>query len=345
MFSFEKSILTVIAVVAVIAACARPVRADGCLDSSRTDNIRHLQYALCNDDFTIADSLTRKMIEQHPEDPSGYLFRAVLLITEMFDCEENMHQQQFHRLIDSALAKAVSVRDASSGRECAWMSLLIGHCHAYRSLWQSHFGSLLAAIRTGRRAKAEYERGLACDSSLYDLYFGLGLYHYWKSAKAGLLRFLHIIHNDKDKGIRQLRLAADSSLVSKEPARNALIWIWLDSKQYDSVIYHCRLMRQRYPHGKAFLWPLARAHYRKKEYRLALQTFQQLRELIASEPGNYYNLVECDYFRYRCCRGLSAGAETDRVLADWRQYSDKIPKDTRRRQRAKVISMNRVAGN
>ncbi len=265
------------------------------------------------------------------------------MITVMFDREDNLYPEEFNRLIDSARSKASSLCDTASNGTRAWMCLFLGHVEAYRSLWESRFGSLVTAIKKGRRAKKEYEQGLTYDSSLYDLYFGLGLYHYWKSAKAGILRWIGLIHNDKDKGIAQLYLAADSSLISRESARSALIWIRLDRKEYDSVIAGCRQMRKRYPDGKALLWPLARAYYGKKDYRNALQTFQLLRRRIADDPGNYSNLIECDYHLYRCFEKLSLDAEANKVADRMQQYYDKIPKDVRRRQRAKIALLRRAA--
>lgn len=338
-----KCAFLVLTATAVSITTPTPILADDYLDSARIQQLLSVQQLLYNDKFYEADSLTKAMIAQYPDDPAGYLFGAVTLITVMFDREDNLYPEEFNRLIDSARSKASIIGDTASNCTRAWMCLFLGHAEAYRSLWESRFGSLVTAIKKGRRAKKEYERGLVYDSSLYDLYFGLGLYHYWKSAKAGILRWIGLIHNDKDKGIAQLYLAADSSLISREAARSALIWIRLDRKEYDSVIAGCRQMRKRYSNGKAFLWPLSRAYYNKKDYRNALQAFQLLRERIADDPGNYFNLIECDYHLYRCFEKLSLDTEADKVAVRMQQYYEKIPKDVRRRQRTKIALLRRAA--
>ena len=320
-----------------------PALAEDYLDSARLEYLHSIQQRLYNDNFHMADSLSRSMIDKYPDDPAGYLFRAVTLITVMYDREENLDSEQFHRLLDKALSKALSIRDTASNSTCAWMCLFRGHAEAYRSLWESRYGSLINAIKMGRSAKKEYEQGLAYDSSLYDLYFGLGMYNYWKSAKAGLLRWLGLIHNDKDKGIAQLYLAADSSIISREAALSALIWIRLDRKEYDSAIAYCRMMRERYPDGKAFLWSLARAHYEKKSYSKALKTFQLLRKRLESDPGNYFNIVECDYYLYRCFDKLSMKTESKKVAKAMQQYYRQIPKEIKRRQRSKIAFLRRAA--
>ncbi|HQX83530.1 MAG TPA: hypothetical protein PKW63_17310, partial [Vicinamibacterales bacterium] len=75
--------------------------------------------------------------------------------------------------------------------------------------------------------------------------------------KAGFLRWIGIFNNDKAKGIRELKLAADSSLVSREAATNALIWVYFDNNQFDGAKQLVDSAMLRYPNGKAFLWPLA----------------------------------------------------------------------------------------
>ncbi len=338
-----KWFLLVLTAAEVLLTTPAPVHADDYPDNARSQLLLSVQQLLYDDKFREADSLTMTIIARYPDDPAGYLFRAVTLVAKMFDREDNLYPQEFKRLIDSTRSKASSISDTASNCTRAWMSLFLGHAEAYCSLWESRFGSLVNAIKTGRRAKEEYERGLALDSSLYDLYFGLGLYYYWKSAKAGILRWIGLIHNDEDKGINQLYLAAESSLISRESARNALIWIRMDRKEYDSVITGCREMRKKYPDGKALLWPLARAYYDSKDYRNALQTYRLLRERIAEEPGNYFNLIECDYHLYRCLEKLTESAEAGKIAVGVQQYYEKIPKDVRRRQRDRISLLRRAA--
>ncbi len=306
--------------------------------------IIEIQHLLFDDDFSAAESLATTLQRQYPDEPCGYLFAAIALLTKMFALEENCRPSEFHRLLDSAAAKAQRILDtASSPTVRAWQHVYLGHVEAYRSLWESHYGSLMKAIKRGRRAKKIYEQGLAEDSTVYDLYFGLGLYHYWKSAKAGLLRWLGLIHNDKEKGIAQLRLAADSSLFSRPSAHNALLWILMDRKEYDSVIARCREMIEKYPHGKSFLWLLAQAYFEKKEYRHARDAFARLREYYASEPGNYFNLVECDYFLLQCSERLGDEEAAEKTIRSFRSYSSRIPSSTRRRQREKLSFLRRAA--
>jgi len=316
-----------------------------CTDSIRVRYLLNVQQMLYNDRFDQADSVANRMIAEYHDDPAGYLLKAIGRLTEMFDSEENLYPEQFQGLIDTTLRKALKVRDTTAGATCAWMSLFAGNAVAYHCLWESRFGSLLNAIVMGRRAKREYEFGLECDSTIYDLYFGLGLYHYWKSAKAGLLRSLGFIRDDRDKGLAQLSLAAESSVVSRDAARNAMMWTSMDRKEYDSVIVMGHEMLDKYPDGKAALWPLARAYFEKKDYPAAVEVYGRLRSKLGDNPGNYFNLIECDYNLHRCYEELSKPVEAKKAAIKLLDYYARIPKETQRRQRSKIAFLRRAAAD
>ncbi len=302
-----------------------------------------VQQAIYNDDFVIADHLGRLLGERYPGDPMGAFSRAAVLLGEMFDREESIESERFFDLLDTADSLASQIIDTASPGTAAWMAFYRGHVRSYRALWESRFGSSIRAIRLGYAARSEYERGLEYDSSCYDLYLGLGLYHYWKSAKGGILRRLRILKNEMERGIAELRLAADSSAISREAARSSLIWVWLDRQQYNSAMAVSEEMADRFPEGKLFLWPLAEAYFRSKSYQQATEVYQRLRHMLTADPGNYYNLVECDYRLYECYDELGLDDEARSVARRASEYSDEMPKDTRRRQRSKMASLGRAA--
>lgn len=314
------------------------------LNSQKIDILIEGQRLLFNDRFSTVDSLYDVYISNYPGDPAGYLFKAAALMGEMTDREENLYPDLFKTLLDSVEALIARQLDSCSSETSAWMYLYSGHARAYRSLWESRFGSFFSAVKHGFAARSEYDKGLKADSTRYDLYLGLGSYHYWKSAKGGLLRFFRILKNEKDKGVRELHLAEDSSLLSQELARSALIWVWLDKKEYDSVISIASEFVRKYPDGKSFLWPLATACYKDKNYARALETYQKLRERIETAPGNLYNLIECDYYLCQCLEKLGRKNDARKQARKFEEYHDSISKNIRKRQRRNIAYIRRLAG-
>ena len=316
---------------------------DGYMDSVKAGLLVEAQRVLFNDRFEAADSLYSVFIERYPDDPAGYFYKAAALLGEMSDREENLYPEQFKHLLDTVELLTAGRFESEAPRTRAWMYLFSGHARSYRSLWEARFGSLLSAVRTAFKARSDYDEGLKQDSTLFDLYLGLGSYHYWKSARAGIFRWLGIFKDEKDLGVAELYEAWRHSTISRESARAALVWVWLDIEEYDSVITITREALEKYPEGKSFLWPLAQAYFEKKDYKSALDTYRKLRLMIAPAPGNYFNLIECDYYLNRCFDKLEKTDEARRTARDFKAYLDKVPDETRRKQRLNIEHLKRAA--
>lgn len=326
MITFSSSVLT----------------ADEYLTETKKELILTAQEYLFNDNFMLAREVLDSLIRSNPDDPIGYLYKAAVYLGEMTDTEKNLFPDHFKRLIDTAAVLAEKNIDPAQPTYSAWMYLCLGHSSAYKSLWESRFGSFTSALKYGLKAKSAYADGLAFDSTVFDLYGGLGMYHYWKSVKAGFLRWIGIFKNDKQKGIDELYLTMDSSIISKDIAHNALIWIWLDKKEYDSVIVICNEMLNIYPYGKMFLWPLARAYFKKKIYHKSLEIYLLLKKKILISPGNYFNLVECDYNLHRCYKEMKRDEKAKQIALELVDYYEKIPPKIRWRQRSKIAYLKRT---
>lgn len=317
--------------------------ADSYLDNNKKTMAVQVQHAIYNDDFATADSIGRKLLEVYPSDPLGPFCRAATLLGRMFDQEEPEPCDSLFAWLDMTDSLTSQIMDTSNAATSAWMSFFRGHVRSYRAMWELKFGSNFRALRLGLGARTEYDQGWQIDSSCYDLCLGLGLYHYWKSAKGGLLRTLHILKDEMQKGIDELRRAADSSSISSEAARNSLIWIWLDRKQYDSALVLSLQMAQQFPDGKLFLWPLAETYYRMGRFSDAADVYTKLRLKLEDDIGNHFNLIECDYQLYRCFEELENNDGTQMVSDRFRTYRDQIPKETNHRQRHKLKLLSRAS--
>ncbi len=80
-----KCTFLVLTATVILMIVPTPILADDYLDRARIQQLLSIQQLLYNDKFYEADSLTKTMIAQCPDDPAGYFFRAVTLITVMFD--------------------------------------------------------------------------------------------------------------------------------------------------------------------------------------------------------------------------------------------------------------------
>lgn len=313
------------------------------LDSAKQRRLVDVQNLVFAERFESADSLAEEMIAASPEDPAGWFCAASVLLSRMVAAERDTATQRFGRLLDTAMHRAALILDTCSDNSAAWMHFWRGHALTHRSLWESHFGSMLTAVRTAFDAADEYEAGLARDSAVIDLYFGLGMFHYWKSAKAGLLRSVGVVGDDTELGLEELRIAAERAAISRAAARNGLVWIYLDRGQYDSAMTLAEELRQRFPDSKVFLWPLAQAAHEKRDYDRAISIYEQLRSEYARDPGNYFNLLTCDFRLARCYDETGQRESLSAAAGRAKEYFDKLPSATERRLRDEIAYLRRAA--
>ena len=345
---FLPALLCLCACLVILGGPAAPtadaaVAPDAYMDSAKVELLHAAQEHLFSDRFELADSLYRDYCDRYHDDPAGRLFRAAGLMAAMSDAEEELHSALFNGLLDSVESLTTTILDTCDDRTAAWMYLLRGHTRAQRSLWESRFGSFFKAVRTGLSADNEYSDGLERDSTLFDIYAGLGSYHYWKSAKAGMLRWIGLFKDEKTKGIDELRLAIDSSLVHRQLARSALIWVWLDRREYDSAIVIARDMADAHPDGKTFLWPMAQAYHFQQQYDSAEAVYTRIRRRLEYQPGNFYNLIEVDYYRAQCFVWMHDDAAAKQIGVEMGEYLEQVPEATRHRQRSKVQYLQKLA--
>lgn len=310
-------------------------------DSAAAGFINSVQELLFNDQFDSADVLCENFILVNSANPIGYLFKAGTLLGEMSDREEALYPQELKKLVDTVITLCDQGLKTGTGADAAYFYLWRGHAHVYRSLFESRFGSFTSALKHGFKAHDDYQIGLKLDPQQYDFYFGLGNYHYWKSVKAGILRSIGIISNEINKGIDELRLAADSGTYFQNAARNSELWIWLEQKEYEWVLIQGERILEKFPKSRTLRWPLASAYVKSERYREAADIYSYLRKYFDDNRGNYFNLIECDYNLYQCLKKLGRNKEADALLNSVSIYRSAIPKATRQRQSAKLNYLRR----
>lgn len=307
------------------------------MDSTKAALLIGAQESLLSEDYAEVSRLSNRFASSYPGDPAVYLMQIGSLMTQMSAAEENLFPKQFPALLDSLEEAARSRLElACDSTTKSWYWLLIGHSKAYRAIWQSKFGSTLSAVRSGMAANGAYKEGLKYDSSVYDHYLGIGTFRYWRTVKGGVLRWLGIIPNDRQEGIRFHHLAADSSAISKQAARTSLLWVWLAEESFDSVITASHASLAQYPNAAPFLWPLAEAYIRSEQFEAGRKTYEQIRLRYAVDPGNYFNLIECDYQICRAFESLGRAGEAELCARLVMGYADLIPDKTRDRQSDKL---------
>jgi len=331
-----KILLSILFILFPILTSARTLINDDIID-----RIKAGETALLNARWEETGRIYRNLCEKYNNNPVGYLYLAASIQTEMTAREENINEVDFFGLLDSAKTLSEKILRNCSAADSALCYLFLGHQYAYRAAWEVRFGSGLSAISYGFKARGQYRNGLAADSTLIDLYLGLGSYHYWKTVKAGILTYTGLFKNDRQKGIDEIILAMDSSLFSRDAARSAMVWVLINEKEYDKAIALSQEMFNRYPEGSFFLWPMAESYYKSKRFLQAAERYNQILDQLKIEPGNYYNIIEVVYYLHQCYSRSGDKNKAADILNYFNSVKEEIPQKTRHSQRRKISFLGR----
>jgi tetratricopeptide (TPR) repeat protein len=290
-----------------------------------------------NDRFQQADSLIDSLSRDGNARPFDFLFRSTLYQSQMMASESNYLEDQFLECLDSVEAYSQTMLEA--GQDSALAYYFSGHSHAFRSLYQGRAGHTWTAVKKALGARKAYDKGYEIDSTFHDIAFGLGSYKYWKSVKTKALNWTPLFKNEKRQGIELLRMAADSSDISRDAARAALIWVYINEKQYGQAITLADEMIKKYPDGLTFLWPLGQAYFELGDYRQAIIIFTKIKNKLSTNPGNYFNIIEASNYLYQSYKSQqtdTGNARTNICRLAEELKNAPIPEETRKRQKKKI---------
>lgn len=197
--------------------------------------------------FDIAGAVeaAKRMEQEHPDHPLGYLLEAEALWWRiwcasaefkygMTDARRRAKYGADQHYFELA-AKASSLAGAQSKqRENAEMQFYAGMAAAAAARLYALRGENRNAARAGVRARDHFIRAKTLDASLADADMGLGLYNYYVdtlSAMARVLRFfMGIPGGSKQEGVRLLEQAIADGVLTPNVAR---FYLALNLHRYD----------------------------------------------------------------------------------------------------------------
>ncbi len=213
--------------------------------------VRGIEYSL-RQEYDEARLTFEETARVAPFHPAGYLYQAGLLQTRAVDFQEGLPRDQF----DSLLSRAAELADRwiMEPDRRALGYYYRGTVAGYRSYAASYEGSWLEALTEGLSAVKDLQRSVQLDPSLYDAYAGIGTYYYWKSRKLEFLSWLRVIQDDREEGMRLLRLNISHGKHNKYIALNSLVEICLDGGRLEEALKLVRTVLREYPGNRLFRW-------------------------------------------------------------------------------------------
>lgn len=332
------SIATMACITSFVFASDAPDTLPASEDSIAARALVGVRYSL-NDRFRTADSIFAGVASDFVTSPIGPLFAAGNVQAEMLDTESLARLRDFEQYVTEAESRAR--RSDTTHFSNAEAEFVLGVAAGYRAVYESKWGGMFAALKQGLRAKRHFQRALELDSSLCDANLGLGTYYYWKSAKTDWINWLPIVADERERGLELLERTIGCGRYARETARTALASALINEGEFTAAIAHAETLATMFSNAKGPLWLKAKARYSMYEWDAAARLFDSLEARIrAAGVGNYFNLIECAYYRAQCHWG--AGNYRDALSECGRAITYPADQETKKRQRKHLDELRRM---
>lgn len=240
------------------------------------------------DNFKEAIALFDSLQKAFPNHPAPYFYRAATYQTWMSSYRIN----KFHDELEENVKLAIDIgNDLLKEREDdPWLNFYIGAAYGYRAFFRVRSWNFIGAYSDGKKGIGNFNKALEKDSTLYDVYLGLGSYHYWRTARSGFIRVIAFWMSDKrDFGLEQMEFTIQHGRYAREEATMALATSLFDYEKYERALnileafmaqYQKQLISSLYLHGRTLIhfdrWPEVQANFEEILNRLKNYQYQSI---------------------------------------------------------------------
>jgi len=257
-----------------------------------------IEYSI-NQKYAAAESLFEKIINMDPTHPRGYFFKAATIQSKSMDYETNLWEGSFLSYLEKT--EELSKERIKRNEKDVWAHFFLGSALSYRAFFEGRKKKYVPAISHGLAGIASLNRVIELDSTIYDAYFGIGSYKYWRSKITRYLNWLPLLEDEREAGIRMVTLAAKKGKYTNYAAINGLVWILIDHGQVSEALIWAKKGVHFFPESRFFLWGMAKSYYNLQHFEIALIYYEMILNSIQQETfNNHYNEVICYYKIAQC---------------------------------------------
>ena len=249
--------------------------------------------------YASAESTFTRLINEAPEHPRGYFLLAATIQSKSMDFETDKWEDDFILLLSKTeqAARKILRKDDKN----IWARFYLGSALSYRAFHDGKKRKYVSAIKRGLAGISELNRVIEIDSTMYDAYIGIGSYKYWRSKFTRYIDWLPLIEDERELGIKMVKLAAERGAYTKYAAINALVWILIDHGNVSEALQWALKGLKKYPDSRFFLWGVAKTYFNLKQYDNAIKYYQFILKTVKQEKlNNHYNEIICYYKLAEC---------------------------------------------
>ncbi len=277
-------------------------------------------------DLAAAGRVVDSLINENPRDPKPYFF---MVLVRWWYYIGDLNSQSFKASLLESAEKVIEIgkeRIAANGRD-AEAQFYLGAGYGYLARYYVFTSSWLNAYFYGKKAKNIFVDLLDENDTLYDANLAVGTYNYYADKLPGLLKifaFIVGLGGDRQLGLNQLRLAADSGSYSRVEALSLLGYIdlALEGNFKEAVAIFSRLSAE-HKSNPVFRSLLSSSYRKSGDYEKAISTCRELlddgsiRYVSVNQVAGlhadlaYSYMLARDYARaipeFKMCDSLAAG--------------------------------------
>ncbi|GAB4173882.1 MAG: hypothetical protein Kow00108_08730 [Calditrichia bacterium] len=199
----------------------------------------------------------------------------------------------------------------------------------YDSFLLSKQDKWFKSFRQAYKGAGFLEKAVEIDREMAEPYIALGAFKYWKSAKAGVLKIVGLISDERKKGIEYLEFALNHvDGFPKYLARDQFAWILLNEQQPSKALKIARKNLHELPSSRFFKWTVAHCLEGVKQYKEARKLFFELFSSYRNgfnQNNNeyYYNYLYTFYKVLELSASISSAGQKYEI-PNLNQYVDEI---------------------
>ncbi len=245
--------------------------------------LKELNY-LWREDYKNAILVEREIFKRLKDHPLPYVLRTIRYFEIMCDFSEPDSENKFMesiekgiRLCDYKLKKRLNKEEKNE------ILFLKGTLIAYSAMFEGLKENYLTALSKGWKAYNMIKKF----KNYPDSYLALGIYDYGASVLQKYIGEIFIRGNRKEKGLRELKFAAEKGIFMKPLSMDALIEVLLREKKHDEAIEWAEKFYEEYGELRRTLFTLGSAYRKSGYWEKALKVYRRLLSKINDQGSNY----------------------------------------------------------
>ena len=249
---------------------------------------------LYRDEFEEAFAKFDSICALKPDDPMVYFCKAFIYDYIMDEHRTLFFMEQFDKEVENAIKKAEELE--KKGYYSSEMYLFTGGAIGMRGIRRAMIGDWFGAFVDALKAAGKLTKSVKLDSTMYDAYFGLGGYHYWKSVKSKIFWWLPFVGDQRQQGIDEIKLSVEKGKFTPIPGEVSLLRIYLEEKDFDEVIKLADKLRKSHDNIHS-LWFKGYALIHRKQWPEAIDIYTEILSRLQQKCfQGIEGEVECYYY-------------------------------------------------